>query len=90
MYNMCTLCIKCCSSSFAFCFFAQSDDSSLHRKHVHVGSAHGLKFQVEFLVREVEVSTSTSSVFLGKIFRGGQTNVSKNRGGSWVGAELFK
>ena len=31
------------------------DDTELHRKHTHTGSAHGLTFHVEFLVKEVKV-----------------------------------
>ena len=30
------------------------DETSLHRKHVHTGSAHGFLFHVEYLVKEVK------------------------------------
>lgn len=37
------------------CYIILPDETSLHRKHVHTGSAHGFQFEVEYLVREVEV-----------------------------------
>ena len=39
------------------------------------------------LILQHDNTTWKSVGFLGKIFRGGQSNVSRNRGGSWVGAK---